>query len=124
MLFMGEEYGEKNPFQYFISHTDKDLVEAVRKGRKEEFKAFNWSGEVPDPQSEETFKNSTLSWQYQEGENQELWNFYRQLISIRKTHPVFSNPDKKQMQVCADETLKLLTVKRWKENMKVMCYYN
>ena len=124
MLFMGEEYGEKNPFQYFISHTDEDLVEAVQKGRKAEFSAFKWAGEVPDPQSEDTFKNSMLSWQYQEGENQELWNFYRQLISLRKTHPVFANPDKMQMKVWGDETKKMLTIKRWNGNTEVMCYYN
>src|SRR5436853_331888 len=31
MLFMGEEYGETAPFQYFTSHSDADLIEAVRK---------------------------------------------------------------------------------------------
>ena len=29
LLFMGEEYGEKAPFQYFVSHTDQGLTEAV-----------------------------------------------------------------------------------------------
>ena len=33
MLFMGEEYGEPAPFQYFIGHGDPTLVEAVREGR-------------------------------------------------------------------------------------------
>ncbi len=37
LLFMGEEYGETAPFQYFVSHGDPDLVEAVRQGRREEF---------------------------------------------------------------------------------------
>ena len=37
LLFMGEEYGEKNPFQYFISHTDEQLVKMVQEGRKKEF---------------------------------------------------------------------------------------
>jgi 1,4-alpha-glucan branching enzyme len=40
MLFMGEEYGEDSPFLYFVSHTDQDLVEAVRQGRKREFADF------------------------------------------------------------------------------------
>src|SRR5690606_1717941 len=99
MLFMGEEYGEKNPFLYFISHTDDDLVEAVRKGRQEEFKAFKWSGEVPDPQSEKTFLHSCLSWKYHsDPEANELWNFYRQLIRLRKEHPVFSKTDKQNLK--------------------------
>ncbi len=46
MLFMGEEYAEPNPFLYFVSHTDPDLVEAVRKGRKAEFAAFHALGEA------------------------------------------------------------------------------
>lgn len=55
MLFMGEEYAEDAPFLYFTSHTDKELIESVRKGRAEEFAHF-LQGETPsDPQSEETF---------------------------------------------------------------------
>ncbi|MBA3891033.1 MAG: malto-oligosyltrehalose trehalohydrolase [Gemmatimonadaceae bacterium] len=60
MLFMGEEYGETNPFQYFISHSDPGLVEAVRKGRRDEFASFGWGDEVPDPQAAETFVRSRL----------------------------------------------------------------
>ena len=44
LLFMGEEYGETAPFPYFISHSDPNLIEAVRQGRRDEFKAFGWSG--------------------------------------------------------------------------------
>ena len=55
LLFMGEEYGETAPFLYFVSHGDPALVEAVRRGRREEFARFTWKGEVPDPQAEETF---------------------------------------------------------------------
>lgn len=55
LLFMGEEYGEKSPFQYFVSHSDEDLIEAVRNGRREEFASFQWEGEIPDPQAESTF---------------------------------------------------------------------
>lgn len=124
MLFMGEEYGEKNPFLYFISHTDTDLVEAVRKGRKEEFKAFKWAGEVPDPQDEATFLQSSLSWKYQDGENRELWEFYRQLIRLRKSHEVFSNLDKQNMRTNSDAAKKLLAVNRWTAGKEVLCLFN
>ncbi|MBB6611733.1 malto-oligosyltrehalose trehalohydrolase [Pontibacter sp. Tf4] len=86
MLFMGEEYGEENPFLFFVSHTDKDLVEAVRKGRKEEFKAFAWQGEAPDPQSEETFNNSKLQHNYKNSKkHNQLREFYKALIQLRKS---------------------------------------
>src|SRR5437764_6862750 len=62
MLFMGEEYGEKAPFQYFTSHSDPDLIEAVRNGRREEFEEFAWKGEAPDPHDAETFNRSKLRW--------------------------------------------------------------
>ena len=59
LLFMGEEYGEVAPFLYFVHHGDDGLIEAVRKGRKEEFAAFGWKGEIPDPQDEDTFLRSS-----------------------------------------------------------------
>jgi maltooligosyltrehalose trehalohydrolase len=62
MLFMGEEYGETAPFQYFTSHSDPELIENVRKGRHEEFEAFTWQGEAPDPHDEQTFHRSKLNW--------------------------------------------------------------
>lgn len=85
MLFMGEEYGEKNPFQYFISHTDEKLVELVRQGRKKEFSYFKWEGDVPDPQSEKTFQKCVLSWSVEHSpEAKKLFAFYKHLISMRK----------------------------------------
>ena len=88
MLFMGEEYGEKNPFQYFISHTDKKLAALVRKGRQEEFSSFKWKGKVPDPQSEKTFEKCLLSWQIEKDRDaQVLFSFYHHLIQFRKSRP-------------------------------------
>ena len=85
MLFMGEEYGEDQPFLYFVSHTDPDLVKAVQEGRRNEFKSFDWGHEVPDPQSEETFNRSKLKWDYAEDVSKNtLFHFYKQLIQWRK----------------------------------------
>jgi maltooligosyltrehalose trehalohydrolase len=84
LLFMGEEYGEKKPFQYFISHTDEELVANVRKGRREEFGHFNWEGEVPDPQAEETFRQCKLSWNDKSDPlAATLLSFYKYLIAFR-----------------------------------------
>ncbi|HSN05046.1 MAG TPA: malto-oligosyltrehalose trehalohydrolase [Nitrospira sp.] len=61
LLFMGEEYGETAPFQYFIEHGDPQLIEAVRQGRRREFSHFGWKEEdIPDPQDVATFERSRL----------------------------------------------------------------
>lgn len=100
MLFMGEEYGERNPFQYFISHTDKKLVEAVRKGRKQEFSYFKWQGEVPDPQSEKTFEQCMLSWSLETSTDaKRLFDFYTHLIALRKNRRAFKGATRDTLQV-------------------------
>lgn len=84
LLFMGEEYGESAPFQYFTSHGDPGLVEAVRRGRREEFSAFGWKETVPDPQDEQTFLRSHLNPEVRSKEpHQTLYCFYRELIRVR-----------------------------------------
>ncbi|QCR22796.1 malto-oligosyltrehalose trehalohydrolase [Pontibacter sp. SGAir0037] len=104
MLFMGEEYGEENPFLFFVSHTDKDLVEAVQKGRKEEFSAFAWEGEVPDPQSEDTFRKSKLQHSYKHNEKQnQLREFYKKLIQLRKTSPALQKLSKQNLEAYFNE---------------------
>ena len=102
MLFMGEEYGEKNPFQYFISHTDKKLVEQVRNGRKDEFSYFEWEGDVPDPQSEETFRKCMLSWEVDSSaEARTLFSFYRHLINFRKMRPAMRGTTRDTISIVA-----------------------
>jgi maltooligosyltrehalose trehalohydrolase len=87
MLFMGEEYGEHNPFLYFVSHSDQEFIKNVREGRKEEFEAFKRTLEPPDPQSESTFQNCILTppqkWNVQQ---KNLYEWYRFLIRFRKEH--------------------------------------
>ena len=88
LLFMGEEYNEPSPFLYFVSHSDRDLVAAVRKGRHEEFESFGWAGEVPDPQSPDTFARSRIHFELgSEGEHAQLRAMYRELLTIRREEP-------------------------------------
>ncbi|MGH7508136.1 MAG: malto-oligosyltrehalose trehalohydrolase [Gemmatimonadales bacterium] len=88
LLFMGEEYGEINPFLYFVSHGDPALVEAVRQGRRREFEAFAWSGKVCDPQSEETFRRSRLDWsRRRQPPNAALHSLYTDLLRVRWSEP-------------------------------------
>ncbi|GAB3831346.1 hypothetical protein GCM10028895_48580 [Pontibacter rugosus] len=125
MLFMGEEYGEKNPFLYFVSHTDKDLVEAVRKGRKEEFAYFASKGEAPDPQSEDTFNRSKLQRSYTSDEQQnKLREFYKELIRLRKTAPALAKPDKPNMQVKMEDEQLVLHMIHHGQNPSLYCLFN
>lgn len=115
LLFMGEEYGETAPFLYFISHSDENLIEAVRKGRREEFTAFQWEGEIPDPQDEGTFLRSRIDHRLGgSGRHKTLLAFYRELLLLRRDHPVLSRLSKEDMEVMAFESEKVLYVRRWK----------
>ncbi len=92
LLFMGEEFGETAPFQYFTSHSDPALIEAVRRGRKEEFSAFAAEGEPPDPQDEDAFLASRLTPEESLTPSQRLLrNFYRELIRLRKETPALAD---------------------------------
>ena len=89
LLFMGEEYGETAPFQYFTSHGDPELVEAVRRGRREEFAAFGWEAEkaVPDPQDESTFLRSKPDHSRKSEEpHRTLLRLYQNLIRTRREY--------------------------------------
>lgn len=113
MLFMGEEYGETAPFLYFTSHADPGLIEAVRRGRQEEFASFAWSGEIPDPQSEETFTRSRLNRGLsREARNRTLQEFYRTLIELRKTIQPLAHLDKERMMVIPFEKDRSFFVRR------------
>ncbi len=99
-LFMGEEYGDSARFPYFISHTDERLVNAVRRGRLHEYSRFNWKGSPPDPQDEGTFQSAKLNHHLKgEGEHQVLWEFYRELIRIRKSSPSLAAVPRDQIEV-------------------------
>lgn len=125
LLFMGEEYNEKNPFLYFVSHGDEELIEAVRKGRKAEFIAFFSGGEAPDPQSEETFMQSKLNWELPEKTaHKEMLEYYRKLIRLRKTEPALKALNRKNVEVRFDADQKTLLLRRWSDTQEIICSMN
>jgi maltooligosyltrehalose trehalohydrolase len=84
LLFMGEEYGEQRPFQFFTDHVDPFIAEATREGRKREFEGFaGFEGEVPDPQAESTFLASKLS----RSGSSVLTSLYAELLRLRRRLP-------------------------------------
>ena len=111
LLFMGEEYGETNPFQFFTDHVDPVIAAATREGRRREFAAFAaFAGEeVPDPQSEETFARSKLDRSHADGE---LRAFYAELLRLRRELP-------DELEVDCDEQARTLRLRRGRAELHV-----
>ena len=85
MLFMGEEYGAKNPFLFFTSHGET-LAELVRVGRREEFKHFaafkdeSRRDAIPDPNAQSTFDASVP-----DRPDPERFRLILNLLTLRRT---------------------------------------
>jgi maltooligosyltrehalose trehalohydrolase len=99
LLFMGEEYGERRPFQFFTDHVDPAIAEATRKGRRRE---FGFAGEeVADPQAERTFLDSKLSREERRG----LRELYADLLRLRRELP-------RETTAVGDEGTRIVLVRR------------
>ncbi|MDT0450081.1 malto-oligosyltrehalose trehalohydrolase [Streptomyces hesseae] len=94
MLFMGEEWGARTPWQYFTDHPDPALAEAVRTGRRREFEAHGWPAEeIPDPQDPATRDRSCLDWtEPGRPPHARLLAWYRRLIALRRAEPALTDP--------------------------------
>jgi len=100
LLFMGEEWLETAPFQFFTDHIDPAIAEATREGRRREFADFtSFSGEeVPDPQALETFLRSKL-------DPRDPDPLYRELLALRRDLPL-------ELEAEADEDARVLRLRR------------
>ncbi len=88
LLFMGEEYAEASRFPFFCDFGDPRLQEAVRRGRSEEFRSFDWKGDFPDPSAQQTFESAVLSWRWPEqGARAGLRRLYQDLLAARRAWP-------------------------------------
>ncbi|KDN86221.1 malto-oligosyltrehalose trehalohydrolase [Kitasatospora cheerisanensis] len=114
MLFMGEEWGAATPWQYFTDHTDPQLAEAVRQGRRREFAEHGWRAEdVPDPQDPATVRASTLDWSEPgRAPHAELLAWYRSLIRLRRAAPELADGDLAAVRVRHDAAAGWLAVHR------------
>jgi malto-oligosyltrehalose trehalohydrolase len=90
LMFMGEEWGATQPFPFFCDFSG-ELAEAVRRGRKAEFKEAyaRLGGEWPDPLAPETFRSAVLDWNAREREPQRRrLELVRRLLHVRATEIV------------------------------------
>ncbi len=112
MLFMGEEFGEIAPFDFFTSHSETALIEAVRRGRREEHRSMGLA-DPPDPEEEGTFAACKLGWsRLSEDPHREVLHLYRDLIALRKGHSALSNGRKDLATIQWSEDPRWLTVER------------
>jgi maltooligosyltrehalose trehalohydrolase len=124
LLFMGEEYGEENPFLFFTDFTDPQIKQAVSEGRKKEFAGFGWV-DPPDPENDDSFYRSGLTprekWTPRQ---QQIFAYYRDLISLRREHPALRQPDKKTLKIKADPQRRLVRIVRRGGGRTVIAYVN
>ncbi|WP_213880123.1 malto-oligosyltrehalose trehalohydrolase [Pseudomonas sp. dw_358] len=90
MVFMGDEWASDEPFLFFTDHHG-ELAEAVRKGRREEFKAFaafqdaTQRAQIPDPNHSDTFHASRPHFEELDFQQDGPWvQLYRQLLALRR----------------------------------------
>jgi maltooligosyltrehalose trehalohydrolase len=114
LLFMGEEYDERAPFLFFTDFADSGLNENVRRGRRAYFKENDWSGKDFEPADPATFEKSRLSQHLRdEGHHAVLYDWYRELIRLRKDLPALRQLSKKQMEVVPLEHHEVIVMRRW-----------
>lgn len=125
LLFMGEEYGEPSDFPYFISHSDPSLIEAVRRGRREEFASFAWQAEPPDPYAESTFASAKLHHELRrEAPHRTLFAFYKELIALRKKIAAPAHCSTETLEVESREEDRVLIVRRqWGQDEMVAVFH-
>ncbi len=94
MLFMGEEWAARTPWQFFTDHTNPEIATATAAGRKAEFGSHGWDeDDVPDPQEPATFTRSKLDWsEPEDGAHARMLRWYQALISLRRQVPDLRDP--------------------------------
>jgi maltooligosyltrehalose trehalohydrolase len=113
MLFMGEEWAATTPWQFFTDHTDPELAEAVRQGRRREFAEHGWAEEdVPDPQAPATRDRSCLDWKEPAASpHAELLSWHRDLLALRHRHPQLARTRLGAAEVSFDEAERRLVLR-------------
>jgi maltooligosyltrehalose trehalohydrolase len=114
MLFMGEEWGASTPWRFFTDHSEPELAEAVRSGRRHEFAEHGWDADtIPDPQDPATWKASVLDWsEVSQEPHSRLLRWYRDLLALRARSEDLRNDRLDSVQINYDEAGDWLVIRR------------
>ena len=114
MLWMGEEWAASTRWPFFTSHPEKELGEAVSKGRVEEFGSHGWDvTQVIDPQDPAAYRTAILDWdEVTAPEHADVLALYRQLIALRSAEPELTDFDLRHVTVDIDEDERWLVLHR------------
>lgn len=114
LIFMGEERGATRPFLYFTDFSDPGLQDAVRQGRRDEFRRFAAYStlskeQLPDPGDEETWQRSNP---YAEAVREGDYRFYVELLYIRRqfVSPHLPGTQVEQADIVGEDAL----IVRWR----------
>lgn len=109
MIFMGEEYGETNPFLFFTDFSDPEIIKGLREGRKKELGEYYY-----DPQDYSTFEKSKLSWKI----NEKILFLYKELIRLRKE---LFNDFSRDVDIRIEDN-KCIIIKRKEKYLVIACF--
>jgi maltooligosyltrehalose trehalohydrolase len=113
MLFMGEEWATSAPFLYFADHDDEAMRKAVAEGRKNDFAAFGFGDDVPNPEDRKTFEDSKPRWnEMGEGKHAEMLAWTKKLIKLRRSTACLNDGNLHHLQVSSDEKRRVLVLQR------------
>jgi maltooligosyltrehalose trehalohydrolase len=113
LLFMGEEFSDTAPFQFFTSFGDPQLARAVTEGRRREFEELMHAEHHADPQAVDTFEMAKINWDLPgRPEHHSMLQLYCELITLRKRWPCLSNGRKDLTGVSYDEDAQWLRMDR------------
>ncbi len=113
MLFMGEEWVTSSPFLYFADHEDEDMRKLVAEGRRNDFAAFGFGADVPNPEDMETFERSKLNWdEIKEGKHAEMLAWTKALIKLRRSSVCLNDGSMHRLIVSSDSVRKTLMMHR------------
>lgn len=120
MLFMGEEWAASSSFLYFADHEDEELRKQVAEGRRNEFAAFGFGDDVPNPEEAETYEASRLNWnEANKGKHAEMLAWVKSLIHLRRTNVCLNDGSLHHLEVFADEERRTLVIQREEARMAV-----
>ena len=113
MLFMGQEWATSSPFLYFADHEDEEMRRLVAEGRRKEFAAFGFEGDIPDPEDHKTYEMSKLNWEEQrDGKHAEMLDWVKALIRLRRSRVCFNDGDMHRLEVSRDDVCGTLVMGR------------